>query len=65
MKNPSSNGGERVDVSSAGLAISRATSDLRRCMCTYKYSAAPVHARTRAHRPAAPRQSSGVSQRKS
>jgi len=32
------------------------------CMCTCKDSAAPAHARTRAHRPAAPRQSSGVSQ---
>jgi len=34
------------------------------CMCMFvkKDSAAPAHARTRAHRPAAPRQSSGVSQ---
>ena len=32
-------------------------------VCMYsKYSVAPAHARTRAHRPAAPRQSSGVSQ---
>jgi len=33
------------------------------CVCTCKDSAAPAHARTRAHiRPAAPRQCSGVSQ---
>ena len=32
------------------------------CMYVCKDSAAPVHARTRAHRPAAPHQSSGVSQ---
>jgi len=32
------------------------------CMHVCKDSAAPAHARTRAHRPAAPRQSSGVSQ---
>jgi len=32
------------------------------CMYVCKYSAAPAHARARAHRPAAPRQSSGVSQ---
>jgi len=32
------------------------------CMYVCKDSAAPAHARTRAHRPAAPHQSSGVSQ---
>jgi len=32
------------------------------CMYVFTYSAAPAHARTRAHRPAAPHQSSGVSQ---
>jgi len=39
--------------------------DIRSCMyvCNKDYSAAPAHARTRAHKPApAPRQSSGVSQ---
>ena len=33
-----------------------------RCMSVCKDSAAPAHARARAHRPAAPRQSSGVLQ---
>jgi len=41
---------------------SRAHTNTGNCTYVCKDSAAPAHARTRAHRPAAPRQSSGVSQ---
>ena len=44
------------------LRYTRRALTLHVCMYVCKDSAAPAHARTRAHRPAAPRQSSGVSQ---
>jgi len=43
-----------------GYALRNSNSNV--CMHACKDSAAPAHARTRAHRPAAPHQSSGVSQ---